>query len=356
MIAPAFVPLASLRVIAPPSRSVGDGPPLRDQFGRTNDYLRISLTDRCNLRCVYCMPAEGLVWQPRAEQLTTDEILRIARVAVGVGVTKIRLTGGEPTVFPELDRLIAGLGALRPLGLRTLAMTSNGLNLPLDRLRTLKTLGLDRLNLSLDTLRPDRFAKLTRRDSWSKAWAALEGALAAGYAPVKLNCVVLRGENDDELIDFVRLTERLPIDVRFIELMPFPGNGWSASLLLSAAEMVERIRVAFPDFAPVAEADPNASARPWAVPGFAGRVAVISSMTDDFCDSCNRIRLTADGRLKSCLFDGGETAVRESLRSGATDADLVDLFRAAVHRKQARHGGTDELLAAPNRPMIQIGG
>ena len=330
--------------------------PLVDRFGRRHTYLRLSLTERCNLRCQYCMPAEGVPLAPREHILTTPEIVRLARLFVDLGVDKIRLTGGEPLVRKDAEDVAEALG---DLGLRSLALTTNGLLLErkLDRFHHA---GLSHLNISLDTLRPDRFHTLTRRPGLEKVLAAIDLALDYGYADerLKINCVVMRGINDDELVDFVAWTADLPIEVRFIEYMPFDGNGWASDTLVPYREMRGRIEAEF-ELIPLDDG-PHETARTFRAPGHAGRVGFIASMTAPFCAGCNRLRVTADGALKVCLFGAAEVSLRDRMRAGATDADLVATIRAAVQRKAEAHAGIDGIAEAArqagNRPMILIGG
>ncbi len=330
---------------------------LTDRFGRRHTYLRLSLTERCNLRCRYCMPAAGVPLTPRDHLLTTPEIVRLARLFVAAGVEKIRLTGGEPLVRKDAEAIAEALGALP--GLRTLALTTNGLLLA-RKLERLHRAGLTHLNLSLDTLRPERFAHLARRPGLDRVLAALDLALDYGYRDerLKLNVVVLRGVNDDELEDFVALTETLPLEVRFIELMPFGGNAWASDTLVPYREMLERVGARFA-LARLGDG-PHETARTFRVPGHAGRVGFIASMSAPFCEGCNRLRLTADGALKVCLFGRAEVSLRDRLRAGASDDDLRATVRAAVQRKKAAHDGTEEIAEAArraeNRPMILIGG
>lgn len=333
-----------------------DWAPLVDRFGRRHTYLRLSLTERCNLRCRYCMPAEGVPLAPRENLLTTSEIVRLTRLFVRLGVEKIRLTGGEPLVRKDAEAVTEALGRL---GLRSLALTTNGLLLErkLDRLHRA---GLTHINLSLDTLRPDRFANLTRRPGLDKVLAALALAFDYGYAgeTLKLNCVVMRGVNDDELLDFVALTERLPVEVRFIEYMPFDGNEWASDALVPLREMRGRIEA---DVELIAQDDgPHETAQTFRVPGWPGRVGFVASMTAPFCAGCNRLRVTADGALKVCLFGDAEVSLRDRMRAGASDADLAATIRAALSRKAEAHAGVDGIAEAARRaegrPMILIGG
>ncbi len=325
--------------------------PMTDQFGRRHTYLRISLVERCNLRCQYCMPAEGLDWTPDPHLLTDEEIVRLARLFVRAGVNKIRLTGGEPLLRTNIDTIARGIGALP--GLETLALTTNGLLLP-KKIERLQQAGLSLLNISLDTLRADRFEEITRRPGLPLVHKAIDEAIRRGYDPVKVNCVVMRGVNDDELVDFVQWTEHLPIEVRFIEFMPFDGNRWDDERLVPFAEMLERIRAEVP--LKRLSDGPHETSRTFQVPGHRGTVGFIASMTAPFCEGCNRLRITADGNLKVCLFGASEVSLRDAMRSGATDAELLQVISRAVGRKHARHAGMHQLSEMPNRPMITIGG
>lgn len=332
-----------------PARS--DAHVIADGFGRRHTYLRISLVEHCNLRCRYCMPEEGLDWTPTEEILTQDEVVRLARLFVAEGVTKIRLTGGEPLLRQGLEDIAEAIGQLD--GLKTLAITTNGLLLS-KKFDRLQAAGVNLLNISLDTLRPDRFEAVTRRPGFGLVMRAIDEAVARGYDPVKVNCVVLRGVNDDELLDFVAWTRDLPIEVRFIEFMPFDGNRWDDTHLFSYAAMRDRIEAHFP-LERLADG-PNDTSKTYRVPGHRGAVGFITSMTEHFCEGCNRLRITADGNLKVCLFGSAEVSLRDALRGGATDAELLGIVSAAVGRKRARHAGMYDLAAMENRPMITIGG
>ncbi len=326
--------------------------PLTDTFGRRHTYLRLSLTERCNLRCLYCMPADGVPLSPREHILTFEEVERVVRLFVRLGVDKLRLTGGEPLVRKDVEELVERLAVLP--GLRTLALTTNGILLG-RKLPRLHRAGLGQLNISLDTLRPDRFEQLTRRQGHEKVLEAIRMATGLGYDPVKVNVVVMRGMNDDEIGDFVAWTEHEPVEVRFIEYMPFDGNGWSDRFFVSFQEMEARVRGQFPGLARV-EDGPNDTSKTYRVPGFRGRVGFISSMSDAFCGTCNRLRITADGSLKVCLFGSAEVSLRDAMRSGADDEELAQVIGAAVRRKKAAHAGMYQLVDSENRPMILIGG
>ncbi len=331
--------------------SSGERHVLDDNFGRRHTYLRISLVEHCNLRCRYCMPEDGLEWTPGEELLQDEEIVRLARLFVQQGVTKIRLTGGEPLLRPGVETIVARLAALP--GLSTLAMTTNGLLLS-KKLDRLQAAGLSQLNISLDTLRDDRFFSITRRRGRGLVMAAIRGAIRRGFCPLKVNCVVMRGMNDDELGNFVEWTRDKPVDVRFIEFMPFDGNSWGVDALYSYRAMLRHIRQRFP-----LERVHNLrhdTAKTYRVPGFEGTVSFITSMTENFCEGCNRLRITADGNLKVCLFGAAEVSLRDVIRMGASDGDLLQVISSAVARKHARHAGMLNIAASQNRPMITIGG
>lgn len=325
---------------------------LTDTFGRRHSYLRISLTERCNLRCLYCMPEEGVELTPGGELLTTAEVMRVARLFAAAGVDKIRLTGGEPTLRSDLVPLTAQLAALP--GVKAVALTSNGLTLG-HSLPALRDAGLSLLNISLDTLRPDRFVAMTRRQGHERVLGAIHRAVELGFRPVKVNVVVMRGVNDDELADFVELTRHASINVRFIEYMPFDGNVWTQPKLVTYRQMVAAVQAAH---GPLVRMDDPAGevAKNFCVPGYAGSVSFVTSMTAAFCADCTRLRLMADGNLKVCLFGANEVSLRDAMREGASDEDLRLIVSAAVDRKRAAHAGMLELAAAPNRAMVKIGG
>lgn len=327
---------------------------LKDSFGRVIDDLRISLTDRCNFRCVYCMPAEGLTWLPKREILTYEELLRLARIFIALGIRTIRLTGGEPLMRQDIDVLIAGLTRLQPD--LDLSMTTNGFFL-LEKARCLAEAGLKRINVSLDSLEPERFARMVRRDG-QLVFKILEGlrvARAAGLTPIKLNCVVLRGYNEDELADFARLGREHDYQVRFIEYMPLDAQGaWNMTTVVPGAEILARIHAVFP----LAPASDN-GAEPATVYRFAdgrGSIGVIASVTQPFCDSCNRIRITADGQLRTCLFSLHEHNLKALLRAGAPDEEIADFILAAVWKKEAGHKINQPDFVKPARSMSAIGG
>ncbi|MCH8276593.1 MAG: GTP 3',8-cyclase MoaA [Bacteroidetes bacterium] len=325
---------------------------LTDGFGRRHTYLRISVTERCNLRCTYCMPAEGIELRPRKDMLTFEEIVRLARLFVSEGITKIRLTGGEPLIRRDIEELTRRLAKIE--GIEALAITTNGLVLP-RKLDALQKAGITHFNISLDTLRPERFRDITLRGGFETVIEAIEMTAASGYDPVKINCVVQRGVNEDEITDFVAWTEKMPLEIRFIEYMPFGGNEWADSLFISYSEMLDTIRSSYLTLQRLVNG-PNDTSKTYAVPGYRGRIGFISSMSEHFCASCNRLRITADGNLKVCLFGSKEISLRDAIRSGATDDELRPLIAAAVSRKKASHDGMYEISRSDNRPMILIGG
>ncbi|KAL2099406.1 hypothetical protein ACEWY4_005886 [Coilia grayii] len=325
---------------------------LTDTFGRRHSYLRISVTEKCNFRCQYCMPEEGIKLSPRAELLSTEEILTLARLFVQEGVNKIRLTGGEPLIRPDVLDIIAKMREFE--GLKTIAVTTNGLNLA-RLLPGLQKAGLDLLNISLDSLVPAKFEFIVRRKGFHKVMDGIRKAIEMGYNPVKVNCVVMRGLNEDEIQNFVALTKNMPLEVRFIEYMPFDGNRWNFKKMVSYQEMLDHIKQEWPNLErlPGAEAD---TVKLYKVPGFQGQIGFITSMSDNFCGSCNRLRITADGNLKVCLFGNSEVSLRDQLRSGATDEELLQVIAAAVGRKKKQHAGMFSISQMKNRPMILIGG
>ncbi|KAG9435450.1 molybdenum cofactor biosynthesis protein 1 isoform X1 [Apis mellifera carnica] len=307
---------------------------LTDSFGRRHTYLRISITERCNLRCLYCMPAEGIKLTKNDGILRTDEIIKIADLFVNEGINKIRLTGGEPTVRKDIVDIIAGLKQLS--NLKQVAITTNGLTLT-RQLPFLQKAGLDAINISLDTLQENRFEQFTRRKGWSKVMAAIDLAIQLGYNPVKVNCVIMKGFNDDEIIDFVNLTKNRPIDIRFIEYMPFQGNKWNQNKMVSFETMKKFIRDIYPNLQRLPNKY-NDTSKAYHVPGFTGQIGFITSMSDHFCNSCNRLRITADGNLKVCLFEGkGEISLRDALRSGVSNDILKEMIGQAVQRKKKQH-------------------
>ncbi len=326
--------------------------PLTDSFGRVVRDLRVSITDRCNFRCTYCMPAEGMVWQERSELLTFEEITRIVGVFTGrLGVEGVRLTGGEPTVRAHLPVLVHQLASLpaRP----DLAMTTNGASMRL-MAEDLRDAGLDRVNISCDSLRRERFAEITRRDSLPAVLDGIRAAKAAGFDPVKVNCVLMRGVNDDEIVDFARFGREQGVSIRFIEFMPLDADDqWQRGSVVPSREVLDRVAEAFPVEA-VAHGPEPASRFRYTDGG--GEIGVIASVTEPFCASCDRVRLTADGQFRTCLFALDEIDLRAVVRGGGSDDDLERAIRGAVDRKWAGHQIGNVTFIRPKRSMSQIGG
>jgi len=366
---------------------------LTDNFHRQHNYLRISITERCNLRCLYCMPEEGVQLSPQAHLLTSPEIFYLSSLFVSQGVTKIRLTGGEPTVRRDIVPLMRTIGSLRSKGLRELALTTNGISLH-RKLDDMVEAGLTGVNLSLDTLDPFQFQIMTRRKGFEAVMKSIDrilemNRLGAGIK-LKINCVVMRGLNEREIIPFVELGRGKDIEVRFIEYMPFDGNKWSKGKMLSYQEMLDMIREKYPGLRKVQD-HKNDTSKTYEVPGFMGRVGFITSMTHNFCGTCNRLRITSDGNLKVCLFGNSEVSLRDLLREGNAgqpideeafeamkqvemdrhqgllgddtplgwgerESQLLEVIGAAVKRKKVKHAGMGQLENMKNRPMILIGG
>jgi len=350
---PVPVPIPFRRSGADEAPSAG---PLVDRFGRVHTDLRISVTDRCNFRCVYCMPEEGVPLRPRDELLELDEIVRVARVARDLGVRSVRLTGGEPLLHRRIVEVVA---ALASLGFDDVALTTNGARLP--RLaRPLADAGLGRVNVSCDSLRAERFAAIRRRGRLSMALEGMAAAEEAGLTPLKVNVVVLAGSNDDEIEDFAAFARDTGRVVRFIEFMPLDAqHGWRRDLVVSGDEIVRRISARWPLVAVDDEHDGRGGTAPADRFVFAdgqGEIGVVASVTRPFCGTCDRLRLTSDGAIRNCLFSDDEVSVRDLLRSGATDEQLGLAFRRATWRKLAGHGINDPGFLQPARSMSRISG
>ena len=325
---------------------------IEDSFGRVHDYLRISLTDNCNFRCFYCMPEEEYDFTPASRLMQKDEIVALAKIFVAQGVKKIRLTGGEPLVRKDAAAIILALGKL-PV---ELVMTTNGTRIA-EMLPVLKEAGIKTVNISLDTLQPDKFMLITRRDVFHQVRSNIELLLQEKFI-VKVNVVVMKGLNDGEIRDFIEWTRHNPIQVRFIEFMPFSGNKWTSNKMFSYQEILDEIGKDF-SVLPVKGA-PHDTAKGFMGPGHEGSFAIISTMTAPFCSTCNRMRLTADGKLKNCLFSDGETDLLTALRN---QEDVLPLIQASIRSKKKELGGQmvpnfEELdaNAINNRSMITIGG
>ena len=328
--------------------------PLIDGHGRRISDLRVSVTDRCNFRCQYCMPAEGLPWLEREEILSFEEIERVVRLLVGMGIEDVRLTGGEPLLRRGLPELVAQIAALEPRP--RIAMTTNGLGL--DRLaQPLKDAGLDRVNVSLDTIDREAFARLTRRDRLDDVVGGLRAAAAAGLEPVKVNAVAMRGVNDESVADLLQWCLDRGYELRFIEQMPLDADHrWERSTMVTQAEILERLGERFTLTPMGADARGSAPAETWLVDGGPAVVGVIASVSQPFCGSCDRMRLTADGQLRSCLFARTEDDLRTPLRAGASDEELAAQMVRLMGAKKAGHGIDDPSFLQPARPMSAIGG
>ncbi len=328
---------------------------LADSYGRVATDLRVSLTDRCNLRCAYCMPAEGLDWLPKPELLTDDEVVRLIRIGVErLGIREIRFTGGEPLLRRGLAGIVARTAGLRPRP--EMSITTNGIGLARTA-RALRDAGLDRINVSLDTLRPEAFQELARRDRLPEVLDGMAAAAAAGLVPVKVNTVLMRGVNDGEVRDLLRFCLAHGYELRFIEQMPLDAqHGWRRANMVTAEEILAALSEEFvlkPD-------DPgergSTPAETFLVDGGPARVGVIGSVTRPFCGACDRVRLTADGQVRNCLFAREESDLREPLRAGASDEELAELWCRAVAAKLPGHGINEPAFLQPDRPMSAIGG
>jgi GTP 3',8-cyclase len=328
---------------------------LTDAYGRVATDLRVSLTDRCNLRCAYCMPPEGLDWLPTPEVLTGDEIVRLLTIGVErLGIREIRFTGGEPLLRRDLADIIARTAALDPRP--DISLTTNGIGLD-KRAAALKAAGLDRINVSLDTLRPEVFRKLTRRDRLTDVLAGLAAAASAGLTPVKINAVVMRDLNQDEAPELLAYCLDRGYELRFIEQMPLDAqHGWKRTEMVTAGEVLDSLSAAFELSEDSERSRGAAPAETFLVNGGPARVGVIASVTRPFCGACDRVRLTADGQIRNCLFARSESDLRASLRSGASDDEIAARWQAAVASKLPGHGINDPSFLQPDRPMSAIGG
>ena len=328
---------------------------LSDSFGRIATDLRVSLTDRCNLRCAYCMPPEGLDWLPAPEQLTDDEVVRLVRVGVELlGIREIRLTGGEPLLRRGLAGIIARTAELRPRP--EISLTTNAIGLKRSA-AALHAAGLDRINVSLDTLRPETFRKLARRDRLPDVLDGLAAAAATGLGPVKVNAVLMRDLNDDEAVPLLRFCLEAGYELRFIEQMPLDAqHGWKRAEMVTAEEILAALGREFTLTPDDPQQRGSAPAETFLVDGGPARVGVIASVTRPFCGTCDRVRLTADGQVRNCLFARTESDLRGPLRAGASDAELAEAWRRAVAVKLPGHGINDPSFLQPDRPMSAIGG
>ena len=325
---------------------------LLDRYGRAHRDLRVSLTDRCNLRCTYCMPAEGVPWLPGPQLLTTDELVRLVRIGVSLGITEVRLTGGEPLLRPDVVDVVAALSSWPDAP--ELSLTSNGVRLP-TLAAPLVHAGLRRVNISLDTLRADRFKEMTRRDMLEQTLAGVRAARRAGLTPVKVNTVLMRGVNDDEACDLLSWALDEGVELRFIEQMPLDAHQiWRRDQMVTAEEIESLLGGRFV-LAPADGRGSDPSERFW-VDGGPAVVGIVASVSRPFCGPCDRLRLTADGQLRNCLFAHDESDLRTSMRAGASDEELATQMLACVAAKLPGHGIDDPSFIQPNRPMSAIGG
>jgi len=328
--------------------------PLIDRFGRVHSDLRISVTDRCNLRCSYCMPAAGVPFRSHDEMLTFEEIVRVARVAAEMGVGNVRLTGGEPLVRKHLVRLVEML-AQTP-GITDLAMTTNAVLLA-EHAPSLRAAGLKRLNISLDTLDRQKYERITGSDELPRALEGIEAALAAGFHPIKINALAIRGQAEDDLVPLAQYARARQVQLRFIEFMPLDGDAqWAADRVLSGVEILHFLGEAFGPLQPIHPDGTSAPATEYRFADGQGTVGVICSMSEPFCGRCNRVRLTAEGKIRNCLFARDEWDARALIRSGGADEELADLIRRAVGAKNQQHGSPDGEFLRTQRTMHQIGG
>ncbi len=327
---------------------------LIDSFGRLHDNLRISVTDRCNIRCTYCMP-ESVRFLPRRELLTFEEIERVVRVAASLGINKLRLTGGEPLVRRDLPKLVARLVSIE--GIKDVGLTTNGILLT-ELARPLRDAGLRRINISLDTMDPIRFRELSRRDGWDQVIAGILEAKAVGFSPIKLNAIALKNQTEADIVPLARFAREHGLELRFIEYMPLDvANAWDLSKVLLAEEILERLTQGFGPLIPSADQDPRAPAMDYDYVDGQGRVGLIASVSRPFCASCNRLRLTADGKLRNCLFALEETDLRELLRKNEpNDQAIAKALKASVAGKWEGHEIHSTQFIKPDRLMHAIGG
>lgn len=327
---------------------------LIDSFGRVHNNLRISVTDRCNIRCFYCMPADNVEFMPRSDLLTFEEIERVVRIGTGLGIDRLRLTGGEPLVRRELPSLISRL--VRIPGIVDIGLTTNAVLLD-ELAQPLRDAGLQRLNISLDALDPEVFRKVTRRDSYDKVIAGIDAARRAGFRPIKLNAVSIKGLTEDQIIPFAELARETDTEVRFIEFMPLDADSkWQNDKVLTASSIRQILEDKFGKLLPVPRSNPSAPANDFQFADGRGRIGLIASVSQPFCGTCNRFRLTADGKLRNCLFSLEETDIRPLIREQGTDAEIADAMLTCVSAKLAGHQINSDDFVQPDRPMYSIGG
>ena len=328
--------------------------PLLDTFNRVHSDLRISVTDRCNIRCFYCMPNENVVFKPRHELLSFEEIERFVRVAAPMGIEKLRLTGGEPLVRRDLPRLIARLAKID--GIRDIALTTNGILLE-EQSQELKDAGLRRLNISLDALDAETFRRIARRDGYERVLAGIAAAQRIGFDKIKLNAVAIRGLTEEQIVPLGRFARERGLELRFIEFMPLDAEGnWQNEQVLAGNEILHRLEKAFGALEPIAPSHAGQPASDYRFVDGGGTIGFINPVTQPFCSACNRLRLTAEGQIRNCLFSIEEWDARAVLRGNGTDEELIALIRAAVAAKKAGHGINQDDFVKPQRAMFQIGG
>lgn len=328
--------------------------PLIDSFGRVHTNLRISVTDRCNIRCFYCMPADNVQFMNRNALLSFEEIERFVRIAVPLGLNKVRLTGGEPLVRRDLHVLVSKLSAISEI--QDIGITTNGILLE-EQAEELKAAGLSRINISLDALDPKKFEEITRRTGYEKVMAGIEAAKRVGFDPIKINAVSIRGMTEDEIVPFGRFARESGVEVRFIEFMPLDAdNAWEREKVLFAHEIIEKLSAEIAPLVPSSEQDPHAPASEFEFADGIGRVSFIASVSQPFCRNCDRFRITADGKLRNCLFSMEETDVKSLLRGGAADEEIAAAIRESVAAKKEGHEINTARYIQPDRPMYSIGG
>lgn len=337
---------------------------LIDSFGRVHNNLRISVTDRCNIRCFYCMPADNVQFMSRSKLLSFEEIERVVRIGVSLGINKLRLTGGEPLVRKDLHVLVSRLAAIQ--GIKDIGLTTNGVLLA-EQAAQLRAAGLKRLNISLDALNPEVFRKVTRRDGYDKVIAGIQAARDVGFAPIKINAVAIRNLTEDQLVPFAELARTTNTEVRFIEFMPLDADGnWNNDQVLPASEIIEKLASHYGPLVRTNSAADRSPASDYTFQDGIGKIGVIPSVTAPFCANCNRFRITADGKLRNCLFSLEETDVRDLLRSSVSDSDgvshgqndraIADAMVSCIAAKKAGHQINSPDFVQPDRPMYSIGG
>ncbi|MEP6922073.1 MAG: GTP 3',8-cyclase MoaA [bacterium] len=329
---------------------------LKDSYGRPIRDLRVSLTDRCNFRCFYCLPHGEPPIAPKEQMLSYEEIEYVCDIFVGLGIEKLRLTGGEPMMRRDIETIITKLAALKSRGLKDLALTTNGYFLP-DRAQALKDAGLNRITISVDSLQPERFKQMTGVDVLDRVLAGIAAAKNAGLDPIKINAVIVRGHNEKEVADFAAFAREHDVKMRFIEFMPLDsGHDWSREMVVSGQEIRERINERFPLTPIDGPRGSETSSRYRFADGAPGEIGIIAPVSEPFCGACSRIRLTADGQIRTCLFSTVEHSLRDVIRTGATRSEVIDFIEAVVMKKEPRHYINDPQFVTPSRTMSFIGG